>query len=88
MIDEIVCITCAVKCHNGHTLVPSPTRMCRCVHKNPAKVSSWQKSLETSTGENSPLLSQHISPANNSEIQTTTIESGMISFSAVIKIVM
>ena len=88
MIDAIVCITCAVKCHSGHTLVPIPTHMCRCVHKNPKKASSWPKSLETCTGENSPLLSQHISLGNNSKTQTTTMECGMISFSAVIRILM
>ena len=69
--DEIICRACAEQCHEGHTIVPSPTKMCRCLHKTPMANSGGIESIENVT-ENVPLVVRHRNKEINQIANTGT----------------
>ena len=72
IVDTIICRACAEQCHVGHTLIPSQTKLCRCVHKEDVTNSDKIQSVDTNITENAALVLQHYNEHTNQAKNTTT----------------
>ena len=78
--EQIICRACAIQCHEGHTLIQSSNKLCRCLHTNPLKNSNGLE--KTNVTENDTLISK---PSNTPRNETTTKESSKSCFLSVNK---
>ena len=78
--EQIICRACASQCHEGHTLIRSPNKLCRCLHMNPLKNCNGLE--KTNVTENDTLISQ---PSNTQRNEATTKESSKSCFLSVNK---
>ena len=73
--EQIICRACASQCHEGHTLIQSSNKMCRCLHMNPLKNSNGLE--KPNVTENDNLIPQ---PSNTPRNETTAKESSKSYF--------